>query len=139
MGLITKEELAAGHLITSKKAQGQPVTQAQVWPFFQHGASTATQTDVYRALNQGDRVRVLNLNPSHHTRLPRYTRGRLATVVARHGAFALPDALAVGAGMKPEQLYTVRLEAEELWGPHGEPRSPVYLGMYESYLEAAPA
>ena len=137
MGFITKDELAAGHLISSPKADAAPLSKDQAWPFFQHGAPTAMATKDRPRFRIGDRVLARDINPRHHTRLPRYARGRPATVVALRGAFPLPDALAQGLGVKPEQVYTVRFEAADLWGQDGEPREAVYLDMFDSYLEPA--
>src|SRR5438046_882881 len=39
----------------------------------------------------GDQVRTHNLNPTTHTRLPRYARGKLGTVEAVRGYHVYPD------------------------------------------------
>jgi nitrile hydratase len=84
----------------------------------------------------GDRVRTRNMHPRHHTRLPRYARGRRGVIAAVHGAFVFPDTNAHGGGEQPQPLYSVRLEAAELWAEAAEPRHAcVYLDLWESYLE----
>ena len=39
----------------------------------------------------GDRVRARRADPPHHTRLPRYARGAVGTVVERQGRYPLPE------------------------------------------------
>jgi nitrile hydratase len=86
----------------------------------------------YRA---GAAVRVLKMNPSGHTRCPRYVRGMRGTVEHVHEKFIFPDAHAHGRGERPEVLYTVGFEATELWGKNAEGRGRVYVDLWESYLE----
>jgi nitrile hydratase len=85
----------------------------------------------------GQTVRTLNINPRGHTRLPRYTRGKLGVVESVNGFHIFPDAHAHGQGEQPQWLYTVRFEGTELWGPDGEPGLTVSINAWESYLEPA--
>jgi nitrile hydratase beta subunit len=85
---------------------------------------------------KGDDVRTIATRPSGHTRLPGYACGKRGTVIAHHGAMALPDSRARFEGDAPEHLYTVRFEGRELWGDEAEPASSVCLDLFESYLEA---
>jgi nitrile hydratase len=83
----------------------------------------------------GDKIVTRNLNPHGHTRLPRYTRGKHAVIVAHHGAHVFPDANAHGLGENPQHLYTVRIAMRELWGDNAEPNESVLIDLWESYLE----
>ncbi len=85
----------------------------------------------------GDKVRARNINPTGHTRLPRYARGRLGVVTRFHGAHVFPDASAHGLGARRQPLYQVRFEAEELWGPGAPGRTAVHLDLWEEYLDRA--
>jgi len=85
--------------------------------------------------NPGDAVRAHNTNPAGHTRLPRYARGKRGIVHRVHAAFVFPDTSAHGAGEQPHHLYTVRFEAQELWGPHAEAANATYIDLFEPYLE----
>ncbi|WP_204261996.1 nitrile hydratase subunit beta [Blastococcus saxobsidens] len=93
---------------------------------------------VFRA---GQPVRTRTINPSGHTRLPRYARGRVGTVLAVRGAHVFPDRHAVPLGQEPdptpEWLYTVEFRAEELWGQDADPTVTVSIDAWEPYLEAA--
>lgn len=83
----------------------------------------------------GDRVRARAVDPPHHTRLPRYVRGRLGEVVEVQGTWPLADDRAQGfAEPRVEPVYTVRFSAADLWGkPAGH---WVQVELWESYLEA---
>ena len=65
---------------------------------------------------KGDRVRGRNLNPSGHTRLPRYVRGKSGVIARDWGVFVYPDTNAHRAGTKPQHCYSVAFDARELWG-----------------------
>jgi len=85
----------------------------------------------------GQAVRAKEINPTGHTRLPRYVRGRLGTIERDHGAHVFPDSNAKLQGEKPQLLYTVRFAARELWGEAANPADAVYLDLWEDYLDAA--
>src|SRR5215467_1235048 len=85
----------------------------------------------------GDRVRARKINPTGHTRLPRYARGREGVVSRHHGIFVFPDTNANFQGEQPRHLYSVRFRAQELWGESASPRDSVYLDLWDSYLEHA--
>ena len=140
-GIATEAELKTGHHATSSRAGKTitPVTKDQVWPFFQHGGSLEMPAKDGPRFKVGDAVIIRNNNPVHHTRVPRYARGKRGTVVALHGSFAFADTRAQGLGDNPQHLYTVRFEGAELWGTDTEPREAVYLDMYDSYREPGAA
>lgn len=90
----------------------------------------------------GQRVRARDLNPVGHTRLPRYVRGRVGTVIAVRGAHVFPDRHAAPLGQagdqEPEWLYTVDFAGTELWGPEADPTLTVSVDAWEPYLDVAP-
>ncbi|MFZ3594851.1 SH3-like domain-containing protein [Streptomyces sp. BH104] len=87
------------------------------------------------AFAPGDRVRTYRHDPSHHTRLPRYARGKLGVVVEPEGRAPLADVRAQGREDAPvEMIYAVRFAARELWG---EGEHDVVLDLTESYLRKA--
>jgi nitrile hydratase beta subunit len=83
----------------------------------------------------GDRVVTRNVHPAGHTRLPRYARGKHGQIDRLHGIHTFPDANAHGRGPQPQPLYSVRFDAEELWGPSADGRGAVYLDLWQSYLD----
>ena len=86
----------------------------------------------------GDVVLARKLNPTAHTRLPRYLRGRRGRIEVLRGVFAFPDALAARSGRRPQPLYTVRFEAGELWGPQAAAGDGLYVDLFDEYLEPLP-
>jgi nitrile hydratase len=85
----------------------------------------------------GQRVRARNINPTGHTRLPRYARGKLGTIERDHGVYVLPDTNAHFLGEKPQHVYSVRFVARELWGEQAKPKDSVIVAMWDDYLEPA--
>ncbi len=82
----------------------------------------------------GDAVVAKNMQPAGHTRLSRYVRGQPGVVDRYFGVFVFPDSNAHGLGEQPQPLYSVRFEAETLWGESAEAHEAVYVDMWESYL-----
>jgi nitrile hydratase len=82
----------------------------------------------------GDRVRTSRADPPHHSRLPRYARGAVGTVVEPQGEHPLADLRAQGLPADPEPVYTVRFAAAELFG---EGTHSVTVDVWESRLEDA--
>ena len=87
--------------------------------------------ELFRA---GDRVQAAHTDPPHHTRLPRYARGAIGTVVERQGCYPLPDRRARQLPAEPEPVYTVRFAAAELFG---EGDHTVTIDLWQSYLRPA--
>jgi len=83
----------------------------------------------------GSRVRTRRTDPPHHTRLPRYARGAVGTVVESEGRHPVADDRARGLPSEPEPVYAVRFAAQELFG---EGDHAVTLALWERYLEPAP-
>ncbi len=95
--------------------------------------------EVNARFQSGQQVRARNLHPRGHTRLPRYTRGKLGTILSDRGVFALQDTDENGLplGDRPQHVYTVRFAARELWGEQASTRDSVYVELWEDYLEPA--
>jgi nitrile hydratase len=132
MGLISARERKA---IDSGKATADKTHTAV------NRASAPNHTDYARPLSApaqfaiGAKVRAKLINPTTHTRLPRYARGKTGTIVAEHGGHVFPDSNAIGKGEDPRHLYTVRFTARELWGDAANPNDTVSLDLWEPYLE----
>ncbi len=82
-------------------------------------------------------MRVCNLHPIGHTRLPRYVRGQPGVITRFYGFHDVQDHLPAGTEVPPEPVYAVRFDAQVLWGEDAEPNGALYTDMWERYLEPA--
>jgi nitrile hydratase subunit beta len=99
-------------------------------------AGSLREVDTPAAFAVGDAVRAKDVEPSGHTRLPRYVRGHVGTVELVQPAHLLPDTHAHFQGENAQHVYSVRFDSRELWGDDAEPFG-LTIEMYESYLEPA--
>jgi nitrile hydratase subunit beta len=134
-GLVDEDEVAAGRSLRPGRKLNRKLTTADAktlpWPNFERQASGPAR------FKEGDRVYTRNLNPTTHTRLPRYARGKTGTIEAVRGCHVFPDSAAIGAGDNPQWLYTVVFSARELWGDEADPAVSVSIEAFEPYLLAA--
>lgn len=134
VGLVSADELASGQPAAAA-AKVEPALRPEGLPRLLSGSPTERDVDLPAAYRDGDAVRARNMQPTGHTRLPRYVRGKRGTVVRDHGVHVFPDTNAHGKGEQPQRLYCVRFEAAELWGDLVGARDAVHLDLWESYLE----
>ena len=135
-GLADKDELAAGRALRPGKTLRRKLTPDVVERSLTRG-SFARDAQAPARFKPGDRVRMKNIHPATHTRLPRYVRGHAGVVELQHGCHVFPDAAVLGNGDDPQWLYTVRFDARELWGPDADPTVAVSIDAFEPYLEPA--
>jgi len=134
-GLIDADEVAAGRALRpAKNLTRGPFTLADVEKVTKRG-SYSRPAPAPAQFKVGDRVRTKNIHPRTHTRLPRYARGRVGVVERLHGSHIFPDSVASGKGEDPQWLYTVRFDAQELWGADTDPKLKVSIEAFEPYLE----
>jgi nitrile hydratase beta subunit len=132
-GLATPEEIASGRAVAAAK-RVTPTPADAVWQAVTAPGSYERKLGQPPAFKPGDRVRAKLMNPSHHTRLPRYLRGHAGEIVHWHGAHVFPDSNASGRGEDPRHLYTVRFRAADIWGK--DTRDVIHADLWEPYLEA---
>jgi nitrile hydratase len=85
----------------------------------------------------GDRVTVVRLLPSGHTRCPGYLRGASGVVERVHAPMPLLDVFESEDGrVEPQAWYTVAFAAADLWQIAG-PGHTVLVDLWERHLEAA--
>lgn len=113
------------------------LTKEMVGRLVQAGASARSAHPVDAKFGVGQRVRAKDLNPITHTRLPRYVRGRIGTIVKDQGVFGTPETMAHGLGENPQHVYSVCFLATELWGGQSSPQDKVYIDLWDSHLEGA--
>jgi nitrile hydratase subunit beta len=136
-GVVSETELCSGRADPAAPKATPLLKPADVGPRLSTGRSYLRDGAGEPLFQAGDRVRARNLNPTGHTRLPRYVRGRVGVVERLHGAHVFPDSNAHGRGEDPRHLYTVRFTARELWGPDAPEQDSVSLDLWEPYLERA--
>ena len=134
-GFIEADEIAAGHALRPGKEPGRgKFTLTDVERVVRRG-SYGRPVPAPARFKIGDRVRAKNIHPRTHTRLPRYARGHVGVVERLHGAHVFPDSVVAGKGEDPQWLYTVRFDAQELWGADADPTVKVSIEAFEPYLE----
>lgn len=137
-GVATADEIAQGHAASPVDGGGAAEQNGggeSVQSFDNAAVKLRFDRRFKPGFKPGERVIARNLNPEHHTRLPRYARGKHGVIRHDQGVFIFPDTHAHGRGAKPQHVYTVEFEAKELWGPDANQRAPVYLDCWEDYLE----
>jgi len=136
--LVSADELASGH----SQGPGRPTARPPLAPervasALAAGSPTERPAPAPARFKPGDRVMTRTINPTGHTRLPRYLRHHLGEIIAVHGAHVFPDSSAAGKGEDPQWLYTAKFAASELWGPDADHRDSVTADLWEPYLERA--
>jgi nitrile hydratase subunit beta len=134
-GLLTPAEIASGRPAAGAKKVTPALTADRVAGTLAKGTPASRDVALTPRFRPGEAVRTRNINPTGHTRLPRYARGKEGVVVRHHGVHVLPDTNAHFRGEYPQHLYSVRFAARELWGEDTAPRDMVHLDLWEIYLE----
>jgi nitrile hydratase subunit beta len=134
-GMVTRTEMESGRSAKVRQKAVPPLTAGKVAAWFVNGSPKNRDVVVAPKFQVGQRVRARNINPSTHTRLPRYARGKVGTVEREHGVFVFPDSNAQDLGEKPQHVYSVRFSARELWGEQARPKDTVIVAMWDDYLE----
>jgi len=136
-GLVSPKELETG-LPDQDSAKATPaLTAAIAAKRLGRGIPSSHDPAIPPRFQVGQRVRARNMNPTGHTRLPRYARAKQGIITHDHGVYLFPDTNAHFQGEKRQHVYSVRFAARELWGPTASPRDSVHLDMWDDYLEHA--
>ena len=137
-GLVSARELADARMHRAAKTVVRELKAADVPTALAKGSPTERSTEAPPRFAVGDTIRIWAGEVPHHTRLPRYTRGRRGTIAAHHGAHIFADAHATGRGEMPRHLYTVQFEGTELWPDAADAteatRLSVCIDAWEPYL-----
>lgn len=134
-GFIASDEIATGSSQYAAKPVACVLKADEVVAGLDSVRPCTRAINVPAKFSIGERVRARNMHPVGHTRLPRYVRGHIGTVIRTHGAHVFPDTNASGLGEAPQWLYTVRFAGTELWGEAADPTVSVTVDAWESYLE----
>jgi nitrile hydratase subunit beta len=134
-GLVTPTELAAGVPEPGSAKATPTLTQAVAARHFGRGIPSSDDPETPPHFEVGQSVRARNINPTGHTRLPRYARGKVGAITRDHGVYTFPDTNAHFQGEKRQHVYSVRFTARELWGEGASPMDSVHLDLWDDYLE----
>jgi nitrile hydratase beta subunit len=139
--LALPDELQAGRALHPAPPVARTLMAADVSAALAKGSPTLREALTQPRFAPGQAVRMHAGEVPHHTRLPRYVRGKCGTIERVLGAHVFADAHALGRGEDPRWLYTVVFRGSELWprrADAGEAASiAVSVDAWEPYLEPA--
>ena len=136
-GLVSQEEMENGKAAPGSTKATPVFTLATSARWFNRSIPSSQDPTIGPSFKVRQRVRARNINPTGHTRLPRYVRGKTGVIVRDHGVYLFPDSNAHFHGEKRQHVYSVRFTATELWGDAASPRDSVHLDLWDDYLERA--
>jgi nitrile hydratase beta subunit len=135
-GLVTRHEVESGRVADELKVT-PPLRATMVDEMSRGGFPKTRNVDRHPRYQPGDAVVARNIQPTGHTRLPRYVRDKQGVVLALRGTHVFPDSNAHFQAENPQPLYTVKFAARALWGDAANPRDTVCIDFWEDYLEPA--
>ena len=133
--VITTEEMRIGKSLRTTGTALPPLPKEGAEFITSNPLSALKELDQAPQFHVGDKITAKVMHPLHHTRLPRYIRGKHGTVDKIHGAFLLPDSNAHGGAETPQYNYSVRFSAQELWGNEAPQKDCLFIDLFESYME----
>ena len=134
--VLTKEELKTGKSLREKGGLALPPVVVEMARFaMTNNIPVSLDLDISSRFKPGDRIVARNINPVHHTRLPRYIRGKRGLIEQDHGVFPFPDAVAHGEPDRPQQVHSVRFSARELWGDDAPPKDSLNIDLFDDYMD----
>jgi len=136
-GLVSKEEMASGKAAPGSTKATPVLTLATSARWFNRSIPSSQDPTIRPSFTVRQRVRARNINPTGHTRMPRYVRGKTGVIVRDHGVYLFPDSNAHFHGEMRQHVYSVRFTATELWGDVASSRDSVHLDLWDDYLERA--
>ncbi len=135
-GLVQEDEIKSGKMSAPQLPVKRVLAGGMVPGFLARGEPVDRPLSQPSRFKPGDKVRIRNMNPESHTRLPRYARGRAGEIARVHGTHVFPDSSSAGKGDDPQWLYSVRFSAKELWGK--DTPDYVHIDLWEPYIEGMP-
>ncbi|WP_019499593.1 nitrile hydratase subunit beta [Pseudanabaena sp. PCC 6802] len=140
-GYVSKEELdskTATYLenLEAPLSQGkEPAIDAQVMEYLRVGDSPKCDVEVQPKFKLGDVVTVRNPPPVDHCKLPGYLRTKKGVIDEVYkGVYNYYFPTGDGIG-NPMPIYNVKFDSHEIWGDLTEPKTWIYVQIFEAYLE----
>ena len=136
-GIVTSAELDSGRAESASAKATPALTPKIASEYLSITPKEEKDIELTPRFRVGESVVGRNMNPTTHTRMPRYTRGKTGVVERDRGIFNLPDSELSSGEPKPQHVYLVRFTSQELWGDAAPTNDSVYIDMWEDYLEPA--
>jgi nitrile hydratase len=136
-GFLSPAELTTGTASGERRQPKRVLKGEEVPAVLRRGFPYEREPAAPARFTIGDAVRTVVMHPRHHTRLPRYARGKRGVIERVSGCHVFPDTGAHGAPETAQWLYTVVFTGTELWGRDADPATSVSIEAWESYLEPA--
>jgi nitrile hydratase len=137
-GLVSRSEVETGRAAPGSPKLKPALTADRVAEIaLNRNIASSDDPKTSPRFETGQQVRARNINPTGHTRLPRYARGKLGTIDRDHGVYIFPDTNAHGLGERRQHVYSVRFAAHELWGAEASAHDFVYIDLWDDHLEHA--
>lgn len=134
--ILTKEEIETGRAIRSEGGFKLPAVSKEMIEYaFANPLPANIDIEITPKFKSGDEIIAKNMHPLHHTRLPRFIRGRRGIVEKDHGVFLLADTNAHGGPDKAQHVYTVKFTARELWGDDAPAKDTVCIDLHDDYMD----
>ncbi len=134
---VTLDDLKSGISQSASRIEKPPLKPENVAAVIAAGGPCERAAQTPARYEAGTKVRVRNIHPSGHTRIPGYAKGHIGVVEEVAGVFVFPDDNAHGKGENAQWLYRVVLNGQDLWGAGSDPTLSVSIDAWESYLEPA--
>lgn len=143
-GYISQDELDAKTTLYRQAPEsalptgGDSAIEDKIITYLLTGDSPRREVDKTPAFRVGDTVKVKDVPPVDHTRLPGYLRNKTGVVdVVYEGNYTYfcstgPDGLG-----EPMPVYCVRFDPQAIWGTLAEQNDWIYADLFETYLIAA--
>ena len=136
--ILTEEEIESGRSIREEGGFKLDAVPAEMIQYaMSNPISARVDKEIEPKFKVGDEIIAKNLHPLHHTRIPRYIRGKRGVIEQDHGVFLLADTNAHGGPDKPQHVYTVKFSARELWGEDAAPKDTLCIDLHDDYMDHA--
>ncbi len=114
---------------------GEPAIDEQVMEYLRVGDSPKTDAAVQPKFKVGDVVTVKNPLPVAHCKLPGYLRTKQGVVdEVYEGTYSYYFPTGDGVG-EPMPIYNVKFDSHDIWSNLTEPKTLIYVQIFEAYLE----
>ncbi len=110
----------------------------RVIEYFYTGANPYRDVAVNPTFRAGDTVRVKDVPPAVHTRLPGYLRNKIGVVdTVYKGAYLYADNVPTDGVGTAQPVYLVKFKTRDIWSDIPDKGDIIYNDCFEVYLEAA--